>query len=92
MTYLHWKLFVDILLYLSGNYLVLYIEEAFDELFSVLVPLLACYYNLIPPMGGSFRCDDPSIQFPYQGDTVSNKILLSMVLLPLLIIVSRYGG
>lgn len=54
---------------------------------SVLVPLLACYANLIPPMGGSFHCDDPSIQFQYQGDTVSTKILLSMVLLPLLFIV-----
>ena len=61
------------------------------SIFSVLVPLLACYSKLIPPMTGSFRCDDPSIQFPYQGDTVSTKILLSMVLLPLLIIVSGYG-
>jgi len=54
---------------------------------SVLLSVLACYKNIIPPMGGTFRCSDPSIQYPYQGDTVPTKILLSMVILPVLVIV-----
>lgn len=38
-------------------------------------------------MGGSFHCEDPSIRYPYQGDTVSTKSLLCIVIILVNIIV-----
>jgi hypothetical protein len=51
-------------------------------LLAVLGPCLAALYGYIPSLGGSFRCDDPTIQFPYTGDTITTKQLLLGVLLP----------
>ena len=56
-------------------------------LLAVLAPCLASLYGLIPPVGGTFRCEDPAIQLPYSGDTVSVKLLLTGVLLPVALLV-----
>jgi len=71
----------------TGKYLSCYL--IFDILLylSVLLSVVVCYSNLAPPSGGYFQCDDKSIMFPYQGDTVSTKILLIMVFLPFILIV-----
>ena len=54
---------------------------------AVLGPCLAFLYNVIPPVHGSFRCSDPSISFPYTGDTVSTKLLLCGTIFPVLLLV-----
>jgi len=54
---------------------------------SVLAPCLALLWGLIPPIQGSFHCSDPSIQFPYHGDTVSKKLLISGVILPVFFLI-----
>jgi len=53
----------------------------------VFAPVLASFYGLIPPVKGTFRCDDPSIKFNYQGDTVSAKLLFQVILIPIIFIV-----
>jgi len=56
-------------------------------LLAVLGPFLVSMYGLIPPVQGTFRCEDPSIQFPFSGETVSTKLLLTSVLLPIALLV-----
>jgi len=66
-----------------------YLGVLFDILLylTVLTPVILSYCNLLTPLGGSFNCDDSSIRFPYQGDTVSSKILFCIIFIPVIIIV-----
>lgn len=54
---------------------------------AVFAPVLASFYGLIPPVKGTFRCDDPSIKFKFQGDTISAKLLFQAILLPIILLV-----
>ena len=53
----------------------------------MFAPILTLLYGKIPPVAGTFRCDDPSIRFEYQGDTVSAKLLFQAILLPIILVV-----
>ena len=57
-------------------------------IFTVFGAFLASYHGLVPPARGTFRCDDPSLQHKYQGDTVPTKILILFILVPIILIVS----
>ena len=46
---------------------------------SVLALLLAIYTHLVPPAPGYYNCSDPSIWLPRKPDTVSTKILITLV-------------
>ena len=46
---------------------------------SVLALLLAIYTHLVPPAAGHYNCSDPSIWLPRKPDTVSTKILITLV-------------
>jgi len=59
----------------------------YQIMIAVFAPLLASFYGLIPPVKGTFRCDDPSIKFKFEGDTVSAKLLFQVILLPIISIV-----
>eukprot|EP00091_Calanus_sinicus_P017472 TRINITY_DN37772_c0_g1_i1.p1 TRINITY_DN37772_c0_g1~~TRINITY_DN37772_c0_g1_i1.p1 ORF type:complete len:215 (-),score=47.39 TRINITY_DN37772_c0_g1_i1:40-660(-) len=59
----------------------------YQILVAVFAPILASFYGQIPPVAGTFRCDDLSIKFPYQGDTVSAKLLFQAILLPIILVV-----
>ena len=59
----------------------------YQVMIAVFAPVLASFYGLIPPVKGTFRCDDPSIKFNYQGDTVSAKLLFQVILIPIIFIV-----
>jgi hypothetical protein len=61
----------------------------YQIIIAVFAPILASLYGQIPPVAGTFRCDDPSIQFPYQGDTVSATLLFQAILIPIILVV-RY--
>jgi len=63
------------------------IPMKYQVLISILAPILASLYGLIPPVRGTFRCDDPSIQFQYQGDTISAKLLFQAILIPIIFII-----
>ena len=41
----------------------------------------------IPPYNGSFRCDDPAIQFPYKGNTISTGVLMFIIFGPIIFLV-----
>ena len=77
MSFKSWKDSLNFMIFID---VLLYI--------SVLSLVLACHTNLIPPIGGSFSCTDNSIEFTYNGDTVSTKVLLVMVIVLFLITVS----
>ena len=59
-----------------------------DPSVSVLIPFVAARLGLIPPYGGTFHCSDPSLEFPYTGDTVSIKILVTLITVPIAVLVS----
>ena len=59
----------------------------YQIIIAVFAPILALLYGKIPPVAGTFRCDDPSIQFEYQGDTVSAELLFQAILLPIILVV-----
>ena len=79
-NYIRCSLFLDVSFISQVRALDSYSVE-YKVIILVLAPLLASYLNFIPPMAGSFNCDDPSVKFPL-FDTVSTKLLLSMVILP----------
>merc|ERR1719153_2003778 len=54
---------------------------------SVLIPFVAARLGLIPPYGGTFHCSDPSLEFPYTGDTVSIKILVILITVPVAVLI-----
>jgi len=59
----------------------------YQIIIAVFAPILASFYGKIPPVAGTFRCDDPSIHFEYQGDTVSTKLLFQVILLPIILVI-----
>ena len=63
----------------------------YQIMIAVFAPLLASFYGLIPPVKGTFRCDDPSIKFKFEGDTVSAKLLFQVILLPIISIVGIHN-
>ena len=56
--------------------------------FSVLIPFVAARLGLIPPYGGTFHCSDPSLEFTSTGDTVSIRILVVLITVPVSLLVS----
>lgn len=54
---------------------------------SVLIPLVAARLGLIPPYGGSFHCNDLSLQFPYIGDTIRIRTLVILITIPLAVLI-----
>ena len=59
----------------------------YQIMIAVFAPVLASLYGLIPPVKGTFQCDDPSIKFKFEGDTVSTKLLFQVILIPIIFIV-----
>jgi len=55
--------------------------------FAVLVPVLLYKLVEIPPLGGTWNCEDQSIRFKYVGDSVSTKLLLLGILVPITLII-----
>ena len=59
------------------------------EFFSVLVSIGIMAYGIVPPLPFSgFYCDDESITFKYNGNTISTVMLFVLTLLPPYIVVS----
>lgn len=56
-------------------------------LLAALLPVAASLYGVLPPLGGTWSCQDPSIRFNYKGDTVSTKLLLCSILIPIFFVV-----
>jgi len=54
---------------------------------TVLLPVLVYKFLEIPPLGGSWNCQDKAIRFPHNDDSVSTKVLLIGILVPIFFIV-----
>jgi len=60
-----------------------------DFILQLIALLMVITINMgaIPPYNGSFRCDDPAIQFPYKGNTISTGVLMFIIFLPIIFLI-----
>lgn len=64
----------------------MFLKFVFYLLFAVTIVVILIELGVIPQIKQGFFCDDRKIQFIYDGDTISNALIISSITFPLIIV------